>query len=133
MKLRINAWVRRWVGNDWQHFVEGDIVEDDTEWGRRLLRLGAATIAPGHDPTSQGMSESAPEHTEVVTSSETAVVAEEEAPAVEIPVAETPASDRPLMTASIAVWREYAAKLGIKTTGMKKDEIIGAVNTYESQ
>lgn len=38
-------------------------------------------------------------------------------------------TERPDMTAPIAVWREYAAHLGIKTTGMKKPEIIGAIDS----
>ena len=131
MKLRINAWVRRWVGNDWQHFVEGDIVEDDTEWGARLLRLGAATVAPGSDKASSGASDSVSSPPVVETSGDSGSEDSGLAPQPEV----VPGGDskRPLMTASIAVWRDYAAKLGIKTTGMKKDEIIGAVNEYESR
>ena len=130
MRLRINAWVRRWVGNDWQHFVEGDIVDDDTEWGRRLLRLGAATIAPGSGQFSSGGAELVSGPVDSTSSEE---LSEAEEPGEVETAASSSTPDRPLMTASIAVWRDYAAKLGIKTTGMKRAEIIGAVNSYESQ
>ena len=36
----------------------------------------------------------------------------------------------PPMTAPIAVWREAADKIGIKTAGMKKPEIIGAIKHH---
>ena len=133
MKLRINAWVRRWAGNDWQHFVEGDLVDDDTEWGQRLLRLGAATIAPGNSQFSSGGTGLVSDPVDNPGSEAASSGEQPEEPGEGETAASSSTSERPLMTASIAVWRDYAAKLGIKTTGMKRAEIIGAVNTYESQ
>lgn len=40
-----------------------------------------------------------------------------------------PPTTRPKKTAPIAVWREYAASKGLKTTGMKLQEIIGAIES----
>lgn len=45
------------------------------------------------------------------------------------PVASAPGAERPRRAAPVEVWKEYAAALGVKTTGMKKAHIIQAVES----
>lgn len=48
---------------------------------------------------------------------------------VPVPEGEPETSSRPSRTAPVKVWREYARSLGIKTEGLAKNEIIGAVDS----
>lgn len=61
-----------------------------------------------------------------------AEVVEDDAPAKDrpaSPVASTPGAERPRRTAPVEAWKAYAASLGVKTTGMKRAQIIQAVES----
>lgn len=40
-------------------------------------------------------------------------------------------TERPAKNATVAVWRAYAARVGVDTEGLKKDELIEAVEAAE--
>lgn len=100
----------------------GFTAEVDEATYQGLLRRGVITAEPAPAPPSTAEEEevSAPEPE----------VEEEPEPA---PAPPTKSGGKlPPMTAPIAVWREFAESpaVGIKTAGMKKPEIIGAVKHH---
>lgn len=115
MKIRLIAWARRKAGADWENFVEGDIVEDDSPWAERLVRIGAAvqideleTAEPAEDAENadaNGTDES------------------EDESADDEPVEDV---KRPAKTAPVDTWRKYAESLGVEVKGLSKQEIIAA-------
>ena len=125
MKIRLIAWARRKVGADWENFVEGDIVEDDSPWAERLVRIGAAvqideleTAEPAEDAENadaNGTDESEDE------SADDEYADDESAD-------DEPVEDvkRPAKTAPVDTWRKYAESLGVEVKGLSKQEIIAA-------
>jgi len=111
---------------------QGRVYDVDDDFARVLLGRGAVVAVSDSDP--QAVAESM-EGASVEPPLEDETSHEEE-PEAEEPVqpsdgeSSPPASggERPKMTAHISVWRDYASHLGIKTTGMKKNEIIGAID-----
>ncbi|AIT89163.1 hypothetical protein [Corynebacterium ulcerans] len=117
MKIKLVAWARRWDGEDWEHFVENDVVEDDSPWAERLVRIGAAVVIDGDgEPVQETDAEPAEAVSDAVVSGEPS---------------EKVSSERPKHTATTDSWRAYANSFGIDTKGMKKQEIIAAVNAVE--
>lgn len=115
MKIRLIAWARRKAGADWENFVEGDIVEDDSPWAERLVRIGAAvqideleTAEPDEDAENADAKDTDESEDEPV----------EGEPAGEV--------ERPAKTAPVDTWRKYAESLGVEVKGLSKQEIIAA-------
>ena len=128
MKIRLIAWARRKVGADWENFVEGDIVEDDSPWSERLVRIGAAvqideleTAESAEDAENADANDTDESEDEPTPAPVTEPVDEESAD-------DAPAEDvkRPAKTAPVDTWRKYAESLGVEVKGLSKQEIIAA-------
>lgn len=107
----------------------GYTAEVDDATYQALLDRGV--IEPEAEPERQVAEVDDAEAPEAVAAAE-----ESSEPVLEpTPAAGEPGVKLPPMTAPIAVWREFAEspKVGIKTAGMKKPEIIGAVKHYLAQ
>ncbi|EGT5788616.1 hypothetical protein A9D03_12600 [Corynebacterium striatum] len=115
MKIRLVAWARRKVGADWENFVEGDIVEDDSPWSERLVRIGAAVQIDELETTE---SDEDAENADANDADES-----EDGPETTEPAADV---KRPAKTAPVDTWRKYAESMGVEVKGLSKQEIIAA-------
>lgn len=73
--------------------------------------------------------EGSDEDSDVVAAASAAPVVEEPATVPEPEPTPAAGVERPKMTATVDVWREYAEANGVKTTGLSKKEIIGAMDS----
>lgn len=114
------------AGGGMRALRQGRVYEVADDFARVLLERGAVVAVSGEELQAVVESE---EDAPAEPLHEDAEEAEDSAPAGDgEPSPTTSGGGRPKMTAHISVWRDYASHLGIKTTGMKKNEIIGAID-----
>ncbi|MCK7676372.1 hypothetical protein [Corynebacterium pygosceleis] len=109
--LTVDLWDEPATGGGYERHVRGERFEVDAVTGAWLVGCGAAV-----DPSAVPEPEPAPEPEPVVV---------EETPAPE-PDTAPAGRERPKKTAPISEWRTYAESLGVKTSGMSKQEIQAA-------
>lgn len=105
-------------------------VDDETFQSLSARGLIAEEVPGSPEDTSDPDTENVSEDTDVSGADNEPAEDTNQEPEGEQGPAATSNDDLPPMTAPLAVWREAADKLGIKTAGMKKPEIIGAVKAH---
>lgn len=90
-----------------KHYAPGDEVEVD-EVTEGWLRRTGAVATPRRKPTTKTPKATAP------------------APEVTAEVEPTESENRPPRSASLDTWRQFAEKVGVKTKGLSKQDLIAA-------